>query len=136
MKAMKTEVPEGMDEVTLVIKKNEKSGKPTLQDLLPSIWCHVELQVFADYRYQFDRNIAGSESTVTRNPAPVGLPADAIPPRSPQMALPRSRGSLSHNRGRNNATTAAAKNVPPASRSVCDWKRRNGPHDSFRYPAR
>ena len=45
------------------------------------------------------RTIAGSAMSVTQKPAPVGLPALCMPPMSPRIALPRSRGSRSQSRG-------------------------------------
>ena len=62
--------------------------------------------------------ITGRQMSVTQKPAPVGLPADFIPPRSLQIALPRSRGSLSQSRGRSASASNAAVNAPPARSSA------------------
>ena len=63
MKTMKTDVPEGTDEVTLVIRKNGRR-EPTLRDILPLVQGEVELFVWQDYRLDFDRPIGGTEGVV------------------------------------------------------------------------
>lgn len=61
MKTMKTEVPEGTDEVTLVIRKAEKTGKPTLGDVLPLVQGDVEVFVWSDYRIEFDKPVGACD---------------------------------------------------------------------------
>ena len=61
MKTMKTDVPEGTDEVTLVIRKAEKTGKPTLGDVLPLVQGDVEVSVWSDYRIEFDKPVGACD---------------------------------------------------------------------------
>lgn len=61
MKTMKTEVPEGTDEVTLVIRKDGGRREPTLRDILPLVQGEVELFVWQGYRFDFDRPIGGTD---------------------------------------------------------------------------
>ena len=77
-------------------------------------------------------NITGNANNVTMTPAPVGFPAEPSPPTSLQIALPRSRGSLFHSRGKNKTAKSAAIKVPPASSTMWEPNRRNGPHNFSR----
>lgn len=61
MKTMKTEVPDGTDEVTLVIRKDGSRREPTLRDILPLVQGEVELFVWQDYRLDFDSPIGGTD---------------------------------------------------------------------------
>lgn len=61
MTTMKTEVPAGTDEVTLVIHKDSGHKEPTLRDILPLVQGEVELFVWQDYRLDFDRPIGGTD---------------------------------------------------------------------------
>ena len=61
MKTMKTEVPNGTDEVTLVIRKDGASREPTLRDILPLVQGEVELFVWQDYRFDFDSTVMGKD---------------------------------------------------------------------------
>lgn len=69
----------------------------------------------------------GISSSDINMPAPVGLPAQALPP-SPVKVLQRSVGKRYHSRGRKLQTTRPPIKVPAASNIRCDESRRKGPH--------
>lgn len=62
MKTMKTEIPEGTDEVTLVLKKSKPEARDvTLRDILPRISGPVTVVVMTKWTFNFGRSIAGSD---------------------------------------------------------------------------
>ena len=76
--------------------------------------------------------ITGSAMSVMKSPAPVGLPADFMPPKSLHITLPRSRGSLFHSLGSSRSVNSAAVAVPPARSNACEERSLNGPQYGVR----